>query len=992
MTLASSLPLSGLDAAPVSPRILERLAAFAFRWYGRAGNEQQLAQSFLIDLCDALGTAKPNDGTFTLEDFTFEKKVVVPGVEHGRIDLYKRGHFVLEAKCGRESSKEAGSAPVRGTKAYDRYIERAFWDQGRLYATRIPEGLPPLVIVADVGWKLWIWRKDGDSYGGYHSPKRIEIPLDRIADEDHARIVLACFEAPETLDPSHEQERVTREAAGRIAELAQSLDRRFKPDEVARFLMRCLFCMFAEDADLLEHNFFTAMLHKALDHPEAFAPELARFFETMDRGGTYDFRLVRRFNGALFHDASALPLEAAEIRLLADAALLRWDRVDPSIFGTLLERALDPRERKRLGAHYTPRAYVERLVRPTIEEPLRREWEVAQARADEVLADETLAPDKRTHEAAKLIEAFRERLARVRVLDPACGTGNFLYISYAILKGLEHEVLEALRAVTGATQGRLALHDQAVVPSHFLGLEIKPWAAEIAQLVLWIGHLQWLISHGQRAVISEPVLGEERSIQCRDALITATGTDVRRDATGAPALRWDGLTTLVSPTTGKDIPDPSALVTDKTYLGVERAPWPEADFIVGNPPFIGNKTMREQLGDGYVEAVRGAYCDEVPDTVDFVMYWWHRAAEAVRSGGVARFGLITTNSLRQTQNRQVTAYHLEAQPPLVLSAAIADHPWVDESGSAAVRIAMTIGDAGRPGVSFFGRLGRVTSDADTESPSVAWETVARIHADLSAGADVSGTVALRANDSVSFQGMNLVGKGFRLSDLEIASLGYDPAAPPAVIRPYLNARELMQKPVGWKVIDAFGLSAEEVAATYPGVYQWLRDHVKPERDQNRREGYRLRWWAFGEVRGRLRARLAGLKRYIVTAETSKHRVFAFMPAAVCPDHTMYAIALDSGFALGVLSATPHTVWSPSERRGTLEDRPTLQQLALFSTRFPFPDRPSPRSRARRWSASQSGSMPTGRKPRARESRTRRSPTMYNLLASLQHGTVAISAE
>ena len=252
----------------------------------------------------------------------------------------------------------------------------------------------------------------------------------------------------------------------------------------------------------------------------------------MDTGGVYDFEAIRRFNGSLFASAHGLPLTTAELDDLAAAAALDWALVEPAIFGTLLERALDPAERRRLGAHYTPRAFVEQLVRATIDEPLQAEWEAVRIRADELLGD-TPTDTARTA-ARKVLESFKDRLADLRVLDPACGTGNFLYVAYALVKSLEHEVFEALREL-GGTQQSLSLAGHTVTPSHFLGLEVKPWAAEIAQLVLTLGHLQWeLLQRGQSAV-ADPVLSAERSLACRDALVSWAGAGGGCGANGAPS-------------------------------------------------------------------------------------------------------------------------------------------------------------------------------------------------------------------------------------------------------------------------------------------------------------------------------------------------------------------------------------------------------------------------------------------------------------------------
>lgn len=976
-------PVFDPAARHVPAETLERLQAFADNWYGKVGNEQQLSQSFLRELCHALGVPPPYTGEIPEEDYTFESPVAAPGgSSRGRIDLYFKDHFILEAKCGRSNKSEPGSAPVRGSKAYVDYIKRAYLDQAHVYASLLPEP-PPILIVVDVGWHFWIWRGFDGQYQPFHSPDRLDIPLDRIADEDMARVLLYCFEDPNALDPARYQARISEEAAEQIATLAKDLgDSGHDPEVVARFLMRCLFCMFAEDVDLLPAGHFTKLLVGALHRPELFQAEATRLFRVMDKGGDYNWENIRCFNGALFQDAEALPLDAKQVRVLADASALNWAHVDPAIFGTLLERALDPEERHRLGAHFTPRRYVERVVRAAVEEPLRAEWELVQARAHEVLEEEGGEGSKAQKAAQGILEAFLERLNQVRVLDPACGTGNFLYISYALLKGIEHEVMEELATLGGAQEG-LALEGESVVPEHFLGIEVKEWAAEIAQLVLWIGHLQWKVLHLGLGHVRDPVLSPERSIQCRDALIDWDKVRPRTDTDGHPVLRWDGHSTKVHPVTGKDVPDESKMVQEREYIGVRQSSWPRADFVVGNPPFIGNKRMRELLGDAYAEAVRGAYPD-VPKTVDFVMYWWHRAADLCHQGELRRFGLICTNSLRQTQNRQVLEAHMKKDPPLRLVMAIPDHPWVDDGAD--VRISMTVAQRSDPSVQALARRGEVEEEGKrgkvkVEVP-VAWRAVRQIHADLSSGPALSSAVKLEANVNVSFQGMNLVGKGFRLSREQVIELGYHPSALPPVIRPYLNTWEMMHRSKDRFVIDAFGLSAEELKERHPSAYQWLFDYVKPERDHNRRPSRKRNWWLFGETVGKLRRRLAGLQRYIVTPETSKHRVFQFLDVVVCPDHKLYAIVLDDAYYLGVLSSRAHVLWATSAggRQGIGND-PTYNNTRCFLT-YPFP---VPSKEQRAVIAGLAEDLDAYRKRIQAEHPEAELTKMYNLLAKLRAG-------
>ncbi len=382
------------------------------------------------------------------------------------------------------------------------------------------------------------------------------------------------------------------------------------------------------------------------------------------------------------------------------------------------------------------------------------------------------------------------------------------------------------------------------------------------------------------------------------------------------------------------MPDDVARMPVEKYVNPRKAEWPQADFILGNPPFIGNKRMREALGDGYVEALRRVWTD-VPETSDFVMYWWSHAAEQVRYGKAHRFGLITTNSLRQTFSRKVIEYHMAAKPPLVLSYAIPDHPWVDSTDGAAVRIAMTVGATGE----ITGRLAQEVAErtiAEGEQEVTLSERSGEIHANLTVGAGVSKAAPLRANEGVCFQGMNLVGKGFRLRPQDVTALGYDLKRLPAEIKPHFNARGLMQDGEPCFIIDLFGMTADEARHRHSALYQWLFDRVKPERDHNNRASYREKWWVFGEPRGKLRAASGSLRRIILTPETAKHRIVTFVDLPFCPDHKLYAVCSDDAYVLGVLSSGPHVTWALAAggRMGVGND-PVYNNTRCFVT-FPFP--------------------------------------------------------
>jgi hypothetical protein len=652
--------------------------------------------------------------------------------------------------------------------------------------------------------------------------------------------------------------------------------------------------------ELIPKNSFSNLLTEyATETRRPFLPQaLQSLWTTMDTGGFAPalHTVLRRFNGKLYHDATALALNADQIALLQEAAKANWTEVEPAIFGTLLERALDPAERHSLGAHYTPRRYVERLVLPTVIEPLRREWAAAQAASAQRL--EEGKGKKAVDDARTELLRFLRRLTSVRILDPACGSGNFLYVTLEHLKRLEGEVLTALGQL--GQSGRLELGDGTTVgPRQLLGLELNPRAAAIADVVLRIGYLQWHLRTYGLTQLREPLLDDYQNIRQQDAVLSYDGPDFAN-------------------------PRPAA--------------WPEADFIVGNPPFVGASRMREALGDAYTLALRKTYTGQVTDSSDLVMFWWQRAAAEVQAGRAERFGFITTNSLRQTFNRRVMQPFLEGdKPPLALAFAIPDHPWVDSADGAAVRVAFTVVD--QAASQFNGQLLRVLSEKPIAGDDAAEVTFGsqegRIQPDLTIGADLDAVQELHANDGLANRGVSLFGAGFIVAPAQAASLGLGeiPGLEKHIV-PYRHGRDLTDKPRGVLVIDLLGLNEQQVLSQYPAVYQHLWENVKPERDRNNRPSRRDNWWLFGETNPKLRRMLAGLPRYIATVETAKHRFFQFLDASILPDNMLVAIALDDAYYLGALSSRAHVVWALAAG-GTLEDRPRYNKTRCFDP-FPFP--------------------------------------------------------
>ena len=400
-----------------------------------------------------------------------------------------------------------------------------------------------------------------------------------------------------------------------------------------------------------------------------------------------------------------------------------------------------------------------------------------------------------------------------------------------------------------------------------------------------------------------------KNIQCRDAVLEYDGEpQPALDDAGKAKTVWDRKSTRTDMVTGRDVPDETKRVPLLTYTNPRPAQWPPADFIVGNPPFIGTARMREDLGDGYAETLRATY-PAVPESADFVLYWWHKAAELTRTGKARRFGLITTNSLTQTFARRVVQAQISATPPLSLLFAIPDHPWVDTAEGAAVRIAMTVGAAGE----HFGELLEVTDEEPQPdgSAKITFDTkLGKVSADLTTGADVTATVELKSNERLTYRGVQLIGSGFIVTPDDAKGLGLGKICGlENHIRPYRNGRDINNVPRGVMVIDLFGLTEKEVREKFPAVFQHVLTTVKPERDTNNRASYREKWWIHGEPRNDLRPALVGLRRYVATVETSKHRFFQFLDAEVLPDNKLVVITLDDALFLGVLSSRVHVVYS-----------------------------------------------------------------------------------
>lgn len=894
---------------------------FILKWSKSGGSELGSSQLFITDLCKLIGVATPDPPRTELADnsYVFEKGMERVGPSGrkstARIDLWLKGRMIWESKQGSDQPSMGGDEPrrigtaVRGTSGWGRAMFSARI-QAQDYAAILPEGeqFPPIIIVADIGHAIDIYAdfRNSGQYEPFPSARENRIMLEDFRKPEVLRLFHTIWTDPLSLDPSRESEKVTRDIALKLAELARSLEASgHDADTASLFLQRCIFVMYAEDCGLIPHGSFSKVLSALESLPEKFAPAITELWATMQNGGdsaTLGAKLLQ-FRGYLFENAQALPLTKEQIAILRQAAKANWSAVDTSIFGTLLERALSAQERSKLGAHYTPTSYVERLVIPTVIEPERERWEIAKDAA----MTKVIQGDAKG--AIVEIGAYYKRLSEIRVLDPSCGSGNFLAVTLNLLKDLEGEVVQALR-VLGLSEREIQAKGYGVGPHQMRGIEIVQRAADISELVLWISYLQRHYKIHGNINPHEPVFRGSRSVECRDAVLAWDSMAPATDATGKAYVRYVN-------------PRPAAA-------------WPKADYIVGNPPYVGNKMMRQALGDGYVDALRKAYA-ELPESIEYVMYWWHRAATLAKAGEVQRFGLITTNKIRQSFNRKIVDMHVNAEPGLTILYAIPDHPWYNaRQGGAQVRVAMTVcGVAQNQGTLAESILER----PDGDYIKVSLDALrGRLNTNLTLDVDVTRLTPLQANEKLSWRGVTVVGQGFIVTPEQAKNLGLGRI--PGLerhIRPYMNGRDLARVSRDTMIIDLFGLSVEEVQRRYPEVYAWIVDKVKPQRDAVRRQTRRKNWWLFAETAPNMREAVAGLRRYIATPQTSRRLFFSFLDSGAIPDDQLVVFSFDDAYFLGVLSSKMHKVWvtATGGKLGVGNDLRYVKSLCFDA--FPFPN-------------------------------------------------------
>ena len=863
------------------------VSGFVSKWKNVQLTERSAAQQHFIDLCDLLEHPRPADADPAGEWFTFEKGAAKSAGGDGFADVWKRGFFGWEYK-GKHKDLDA---------AYQQLLQ---------YRESLEN--PPVLVVCDME-RIIVRTNFTNTATATH-----EISLEKLDAPRSLEILRAVFFDPERLKPGATSEAITTDAAQRVAEVAQALRGRGLPaEDVAHFLDRIVFCLFAEDVGLLPRRLLTRILEQTEGIPGAFAQVVGQLFQAMAHGGFFGADAIRHFDGNLFNAGPVLSLTRGEMRAISRAAALDWGAVDPSIFGTLFERGMDPEKRSQLGAHYTSREDIETLVEPVVMQPLRREWAEVRETVTYLLATgekpagtrppspplwgglggECPGPpnsgglggqqpkllsgarlQKARDEADAILHRFLTRLTQVKVLDPACGSGNFLYVTLQKLKDLEKEAI--VFGMANHLSGLLPL----VGPWQLYGIEVNPYAFDLAQMTVWIGYLQWTRANGF-SLADEPLLRAGSNFQCKDAIL--------------------------------DLADPE---------NPREPEWPRVDYIVGNPPFLGGKKLRSELGDEYVDRLFVLWRGRVPAEADLCCYWFEKARGHLEAGGCKRAGLLATQGIRGGANREVLK-RIKASGDIFF--AESDRPWILDGAN--VHVSM---------VAFDDRA----EQHRVLDGSVVTAIAPNLHSDL----DISRAGLLAPNAGLSFMGDTKGGSFDLPADAALPMLHQpNPHGRPNsdVVVPWANGLDVTRRSREMWVVD-FGTEASEVAAgRYEVPFEYIRRCVMPVRLENKREAYRIHWWRHVEARPGMRGAIAALPRFLATTTVSKHRLFMWMQAPTLPDHQLIVFARDDDYFFGVLHSRAHEVWARAqgtqvrERESGFRYTPTT----CFET-FPFPE-PAP---------------------------------------------------
>jgi hypothetical protein len=868
-------------------------AEFKRKWARAKGKESAIYQEHFVDLCRLLGQPTPTEADPSgTESFCFQKRVVKDA------EL-----LALDAQDAETDPSERGFADVwkKGCFAWEYKGKKKNLDEAYKQLLRYRESLlnPPLLVVCD--FERYIVRTN---FNGTVQETH-EFTNDQIDRPENFRLLRALFEAPDFLKPQRTTAQVTEALATQIADVARSLqgresvelaDARSRAEvtvaqrknlRIARFLNRIVFCLFAEDTGLLPPRIFTEITKAGLDDPRFFAERMEELFRVMAKGGSFGSHKVRHFNGHLFEEATVFELTEAEISKLAEASEADWQFIQPSIMGTLFERALEPEQRSQLGAHYTSEADIRTLVEPVLMAPLRREWAALKG---ELAA--AYLKGKGTAAQRERLARFQKKLASITVLDPACGSGNFLYVSLQLLLGLEKEV------VTFATQLGFSLKPQVGI-QQLKAIEINPYAFELAQVSVQIGYLQWRRDNG---------FDNDRT-----PVLQALGGFQNEDALLVPHFRSKAKT-LKEAQRGEHKHD-NAL---RFYTERE---WPKCDVIISNPPFLGGSRLWKELGREYQQELWRVYKDRVPGIADLCCYWFEKARQQVENGECERAGLLATQAIRGGANREVLKRIKETGD---IFFAESDRNWI--LSGATVHVSMVGFD-----------------DGTTEEKMLDGQRVHTINSNLTSHADITHAATLAVNLGCCFIGTKKAGE-FEVEEEKALPwlLSRNPHGLPNsdVLRPWVNGNALVTVRRALWIVDAGVSMPQKLMAGYAQPFEHVLRVVKPERDENKEPRTKENFWIHKRPSPEMRSALARLERCVAVVRHSKHLIFSWLETAILPDDGIYIFARDDDNFFAILASRIHAVWAYAQGTQVREKESGFRYtpLTCFETfPFPFPD-------------------------------------------------------
>ncbi len=833
----------------------------------------------------------------SLQDFVTYVQTHLTGDEKGEaaefLDRLFRalGHDgIKEAGASREN-RIAKKGGAKGKKYGDLlFPERVLWemksrgqklerhyDQIFDYWTHIVPHRPPFVILCNFD-EFWI----------YDFNQQLFDPVEKIALADlPTRAEALAFLLPKPRKPLFNNNRVevTREAAADLARLFRALIARGEDRTRAqRFVLQLLVTLVSEDMNLLPRQILARLIAECREKGESSYDLIGGLFRQMNtkdpaRGGR--FTDVPYFNGGLFFTIDPIDLLPAELDLLAKAADRKWDMVKPEIFGTLFQASMDDGaesgrdERHAFGAHFTSEFDIRKVVGPTIVRPWRGKMAAAWDRV------------------GALKEVLRD-LRLFRVLDPACGSGNFLYVAYRELKRLEREILLRLSEISKGEP-----LESAVSIHQFFGIDIQPFAVELAKVTL--------------------MLAKEQEIREAEKL-----------------RETEGLLVLENPLPLDNL-DKNILCADALFTE-----WPKADAIVGNPPYLGSRYIAQELGYDYAKRVQDRF-PGIPKMADFCTHWFRLAHDALPENG--RAGLVGTNTIRQNEGREASLDHVVNHGGTITDA-VSTQVW---SGDAAVHVSIVNWMKGDQ----LGTKTLTTQKGDRVSDPWKIEQVEEIRPNLATSTDLSNASKLEANKNskMVFVGQYPFHEGFLLPAAEAVEwLAADPALS-GCLRPYMIGRDLVElgKPARW-IID-FGQNDVFHAMMFPRAFERVKAIVMPDvlahaEEEKRKTGKTTtrwtrvaeRWWQFRDYQpGTIRA-ARSVPRYVACSRVTKRPIFEFIHNGINPDNTLMVFPMADDYSFGIIQSSIHFEWFKA-RCSTLESRFRYTSDTVFDS-FPWPQTPT----------------------------------------------------